>query len=176
MLRPEAYPHPVSSIQLLQTHMSWVLLTGDYVYKLKRPVRFAFADFSDPAHRAWLCAEELRLNRHYAPSLYLDVVAVRRDPRGRFRFFHRADLIALLETGAQAAGVELLLGHKVDSVELGAGDPAVMVGGRRVQAPLLIGADGLHSQVRAALNGTATPFFTGQRVELSEWLNRQPRR
>ncbi|MFO1176373.1 MAG: FAD-dependent monooxygenase [Paracoccaceae bacterium] len=83
-------------------------------------------------------------------------------PRGRFRFFHRADLIALLETGAQAAGVELLLGHKVDSVELGAGDPAVMVGGRRVQAPLLIGADGLHSQVRAALNGTATPFFTGQ--------------
>ena len=135
MLRPEAYPHPVSSIQLLQTHMSWVLLTGDYVYKLKRPVRFAFADFSDPAHRAWLCAEELRLNRHYAPSLYLDVVAVRRDPRDgearigpdgpilehavRMRQFDRRDELAtLVAAGAVAAtefrefGVALAIQHR----------------------------------------------------------------
>ena len=135
MLRPEAYPHPVSSIQLLQTHMSWVLLTGDYVYKLKRPVRFAFADFSDPAHRAWLCAEELRLNRRYAPSLYLDVVAVRRDPRDgearigpdgpilehavRMRQFDRRDELAtLVAAGAVAAtefrefGVALAIQHR----------------------------------------------------------------
>ncbi|MCU0758418.1 MAG: AAA family ATPase [Steroidobacteraceae bacterium] len=57
--------------------MSWVLLTGDYVYKLKRPVRFPFADFTDPQTRARLCAEELRLNRRFAPGLYLGTAAVR---------------------------------------------------------------------------------------------------
>ena len=56
LLRPEAYPHTVTGLRVVETHMSWVLLTGEYVYKLKRPVRFPFADFSDPAHRAHLCA------------------------------------------------------------------------------------------------------------------------
>jgi len=76
LLRPEAYPHAVTGLRVVETHMSWVLLTGEYVYKLKRPVRFPFADFSDPAHRAHLCAEEIRLNRRFAPTLYLGVVTV----------------------------------------------------------------------------------------------------
>jgi aminoglycoside phosphotransferase family enzyme/predicted kinase len=77
LLRPEAYPHPVGEVRVVETHMSWVLLTGEFVYKLKRPVRFPFADFTDPAHRAHLCEEELRLNRRFAPSLYLGTAAVR---------------------------------------------------------------------------------------------------
>ena len=76
LLRPEAYAHAVTGLRVVETHMSWVLLTGEYVYKLKRPVRFPFADFSDPAHRAHLCAEEIRLNRRFAPTLYLGVAAV----------------------------------------------------------------------------------------------------
>lgn len=83
-------------------------------------------------------------------------------PRGRFRFFHRADLIDLLEKGARAASAAIRLGEKVETVELGDGNPTLTTAGRRAPATLLIGADGLHSKVRDALNGPAAPGFTGQ--------------
>ena len=86
LLRPQAYPHSVAGIELVQTHMSWILLTGSLAYKIKRPVRFAFADFSDGAHRAWLCEEEVRLNRRFAPALYLGVAPIRRDAHGLASF------------------------------------------------------------------------------------------
>jgi hypothetical protein len=76
LLRADAYPHPVSEVRLLQTHMSWVLLAGDYAYKIKRPVFYPFVDFRDPAARAHFCHEELRLNRRFAPELYLSVEPV----------------------------------------------------------------------------------------------------
>lgn len=74
---PALYDHPVSDFTLMETHISWVLLTGDYVYKIKKPVNFGFLDFSALDQRAHFCAEEIRLNRRLAPSLYLDVIAVR---------------------------------------------------------------------------------------------------
>ena len=77
LLRPEAYPHAVRAITLVETHLSWVLLTGDYAYKIKRPVRFAFIDLSTYERRAHFCAEELRLNRRFAPELYLEVCDIR---------------------------------------------------------------------------------------------------
>ena len=77
LLRPQSYPHPVGHVRVLETHMSWVILAGAFAYKIKRPVQFAFADFRDPAHRAFLCAEEIRLNRRFAPALYLGVEPVR---------------------------------------------------------------------------------------------------
>jgi uncharacterized protein len=77
LLRPQAYPHPVGAVRVVETHMSWVILTGSFAYKIKRPVQFAFADFRDPRHRAHLCEEEIRLNRRFAPDLYLDVSHVR---------------------------------------------------------------------------------------------------
>lgn len=83
-------------------------------------------------------------------------------PPGAFRFFHRADLIALLEEAARAAGAEVLLGRHVTQVALGDHPPALVTERERMSAGLLIGADGLHSQVRAALNGVAAPFFTRQ--------------
>ena len=67
---PGIYPHPVSEIQLIQTHISWVILTGDWVYKLKKPVNFGFVDFSTLELRKAACFEEVRLNRRTAPSLY----------------------------------------------------------------------------------------------------------
>ena len=75
-MRPGAYPHPVASVQLLETPLSWILQAGDRVYKLKRPVRLPFVDQSLPAHRQHLCHEELRLNRRFAPDVYLEVCAV----------------------------------------------------------------------------------------------------
>ena len=73
LLQPEAYPHPVASVELIETHVSWVLLTGEFAYKIKRPVHYAFIDLRSPEHRAFLCREEVRLNRRFAPDLYLDV-------------------------------------------------------------------------------------------------------
>ena len=77
MLQPEFYPHSVTEpIQLIQTHVSYVLLTGDYAYKLKKPVNFGFLDFSTLDKRQHFCAEELRMNQRGAPELYLEVMPV----------------------------------------------------------------------------------------------------
>ncbi len=73
---PALYPHPVRRVELIQTHISWVLLTGRYAYKIKKPVNLGFLDFTTLAARRHYCEEELRLNRRLAPDLYLDVVPI----------------------------------------------------------------------------------------------------
>lgn len=65
-------------ITCIETHMSWVFLTQRFAYKLKKPIRSSFLDFSTLAAREHYCREELRLNRRLAPSVYLDVVPLRR--------------------------------------------------------------------------------------------------
>ena len=70
------YPHHVENIQLIETHISWVLLTGEYVYKIKKPLDLEFLDFSTLRRRHVCCEDELRLNRRLAPQIYLDVVAI----------------------------------------------------------------------------------------------------
>lgn len=71
---PAAYPEPVGEIVRRETHMSFVFLAGDKVYKLKKPVRFPYLDFSTLERREAACSEELRLNRRLAPDVYLGVV------------------------------------------------------------------------------------------------------
>ncbi|MDH5343683.1 MAG: AAA family ATPase [Betaproteobacteria bacterium] len=73
------FPHPVTQIQLIETHISWVLLTGDYAYKIKKPLNLGFLDFSTLALRQRCCDEELRLNRRFAPQIYLEVVPITGD-------------------------------------------------------------------------------------------------
>ena len=73
---PALYDHSVDQFEVIETHISWVLLTGDYVYKIKKPVNFGFLDFSTLEKRHFYCDEELRLNRRLAPQLYLDVVTI----------------------------------------------------------------------------------------------------
>ena len=70
------YEHPTTEIVVLQTHISWVVLTGPYAYKIKKPVNLGFVDFSTLTQRHFFCQEELRLNRRLAPQLYLTVVAI----------------------------------------------------------------------------------------------------
>jgi aminoglycoside phosphotransferase family enzyme/predicted kinase len=74
--RADAYEHPTAAIRIVETHCAWVLLTGDFAYKVKKPVDFGFLDFSTLEKRHFYCAEEVRLNRRFAPAVYLDVVAV----------------------------------------------------------------------------------------------------
>lgn len=76
LLGPDAYTHPVTQLQVRETHISWVILTGPFAYKIKKPVRFDFIDASTLERRHHYCNEELRLNRRLAPQLYLDVIAI----------------------------------------------------------------------------------------------------
>ncbi len=76
LLNPARYAHPVEHCELVETHISWVILTGRFAYKLKKPVNLGFLDFSSLARRRFFCAEELRLNRRLAPELYLSVVPI----------------------------------------------------------------------------------------------------
>lgn len=81
---PARYPGAVTRVELVQTHISWVLLAGDFAYKIKKPVKLSFLDFSTLALRQKYCQDELRLNRRFAPDLYLEVVGIfntRQDPQ-----------------------------------------------------------------------------------------------
>jgi len=73
---PDAYPHPVETVQLVQTHISCVFLTGEYVYKIKKPVDFGFLDYSTLSKRHLWCTQELLLNRRLCPDLYVDVLPI----------------------------------------------------------------------------------------------------
>jgi aminoglycoside phosphotransferase family enzyme len=74
LARPASYDPAPSRVDIRETHMSWVFLAGDAVYKLKKPVRFPYLDFSTLGRREAACRAELRLNRRLAPDVYLDVV------------------------------------------------------------------------------------------------------
>lgn len=69
----ESFPHPVDTLHWRETHISWILLTGKFVYKIKKPVDFGFLDFSSLEKRKHFCEEELRLNQRTAPQWYLSV-------------------------------------------------------------------------------------------------------
>lgn len=73
---PALYPHAVEGFQLIETHISWVLLTGDFVYKIKKPMNFGFLDFTTLSAREHFCQEELRLNQRLTEDLYLEVIPV----------------------------------------------------------------------------------------------------
>lgn len=76
LCQPHLYDHPVDEITVMETHISWVLLCGDYAYKLKKAVDFGFLDYATLAKRKHQCDEELRLNRRTAASTYLEVIPI----------------------------------------------------------------------------------------------------
>ena len=104
-------------------------------------------------------AVELRDGRDGDLVLRLDLARLR--PHQGYHFLHRADLIDLLAKAARAAGVQIQLLQKIDTVDLSGRCPRIVTAlGAESQPSLLIGADGLHSKTRAALNGKVAPFFT----------------
>lgn len=77
---PHRYPHPVTQVTPVSTHISSLLLTDDFAYKLKKPLDLGFLDFTTRAQREYACDEELRLNGRLAPAIYLRRVAVTGTP------------------------------------------------------------------------------------------------
>ena len=74
---PAAYPVPTGTVELIQTHVSWLFLTDTHVFKMKKPVNFGFLDFSTLELRHFYCHEELRLNRRLCPDMYERVIPLR---------------------------------------------------------------------------------------------------
>jgi aminoglycoside phosphotransferase family enzyme len=90
LLDPRRYPHPAAQVELLETHISWVLLAGEFAYKLKKPVTLPFLDYGSVDKRRACCEAELRLNRRYAPDLYLEVADFDGEPAVKMRRFDEA--------------------------------------------------------------------------------------
>jgi aminoglycoside phosphotransferase family enzyme/predicted kinase len=122
MQDPAAYSalHPVPGpVACIETHVSWVFLTGPFAYKVKKPLRLSFIDYSTAERRFELCREELRLNRRHAPGLYVDVVPITGTPAAprvgatdappfehalrMVQFEPRLELTQLLQSGDLAA-------------------------------------------------------------------------
>ena len=82
LLKPESYPHRPPEIQLVQTQMSFVFLTGEYVYKVKKPVNLGYLDYTTLEKRRFFCQQELDLNRRLCPDAYLNVIAITKDRKG----------------------------------------------------------------------------------------------
>lgn len=83
LCRRESYPDHPERVEPVETHMAWVFLAGEHAYKMKKPVRYPFLDFSTLEAREEDCRREVRLNRRLAPEVYLGVVPLTREPTGR---------------------------------------------------------------------------------------------
>lgn len=108
-------------------------------------------------------AQAVRLCDGMTGETVLNMDLLRLRPSQSYHFLHRADLIDMLAAGARAAGVEIRLLQQIETVDLSGARPRLVTAqGAALETELLIGADGLHSKTRAALNGVARPFFTHQ--------------
>ena len=122
MLQPDFYdPAVEGEIQLLQTHISFVVLAGDLAYKIKKPVKFDFLDYSTPERRKAFCQTELELNRRFSPELYLFTKSiVLRNGRYGLSDFDAADAVDYCVVMRRFSQDALLGNHKTLPVELGA--------------------------------------------------------
>ena len=100
-----ALPAPADTCH--ETHISWVLLAGAYAYKLKKPVTLPFLDYATLEQRRFYCAEELRLNRRFAPDLYLEVVDLAGEPAVKMRRFDAAQRLDQVSAMGDLSGAHL---------------------------------------------------------------------
>jgi aminoglycoside phosphotransferase family enzyme len=82
LLESQAYPHKPQKIELVQTQMSFIFLTGEYVYKIKKPVNLGYLDYTTLEKRHFFCHQELELNRRLCPHAYLAVVPIVEEKSG----------------------------------------------------------------------------------------------
>lgn len=94
LLDPDAFPAiGPRSIELIETHISWVFLTEEDAFKVKKPVELGFLDFRTLEQRRVACEAEVRLNARLAPHVYKGVVPVRRGPDGRLRIGFAGEIV-----------------------------------------------------------------------------------
>ena len=84
LLKPAAFEHSAAATELIETHISWLILAGEFAYKIKKPVSLGFLDFTSLERRKFFCEEEIRLNKPSAPDIYIDVIAITDGPNPHF--------------------------------------------------------------------------------------------
>ncbi len=120
LLDPKAYPHPAQRVEMVQTQMSFVFLTGDYVYKVKKPVNLGYLDYTTLDKRHFYCQREVELNQRLCPDAYLGVVPITRD-RGDILIEGRGEVIEYavkMRYLPQEAMLNVLLANNQVSVEM----------------------------------------------------------
>lgn len=119
--RPDSYPGNVSHVEAIETHMAWVFLAGDRAYKMKKPVRYPFLDFSTLEARRHDCEEEVRLNRRLSPDIYLDVVPLT-SSRSGLSFGGDADpvewLVVMKRLPREGMLDSVITEHRLDDTEV----------------------------------------------------------
>lgn len=90
---PDAYPGPPANVLSKETHMSWVFLTADRVFKLKKPVLYPPLDFTTLERRRHFCAEEVRLNQRFTDDVYLGTIPLRLDANGRLSLAGTGEIV-----------------------------------------------------------------------------------
>lgn len=100
--------------RLIETHISWVILAGPFAYKIKKPVKFAFVDFTTMSKREQACREELRLNRRLAPHVYLDVVPITHHSTGEV--IDWAVKMRAFDAGATLDQLQGISEHQIDAI------------------------------------------------------------
>ena len=91
--QPQTYPEKPARVETIETHMSWVFLTPQHAFKLKKPVRYDYLDFSTVAARKKNCEEERRLNQRLAPGVYLNVIPLTLDSDGAMRLGEPGEIL-----------------------------------------------------------------------------------
>jgi hypothetical protein len=165
-----ALPAPADACH--ETHISWVLLAGPYAYKLKKPVTLPFLDYATLEQRRFYCAEELRLNRRFAPDLYLDVVDLAGEPAVRMWRFDAAQRLDQVSAMGDLNGAHLtqLARDLVGFQEKAA------VAAEEFGTPEVIRADALENfDELLRLLPVETPLLTRLRAwTAAEWQRRTP--
>jgi len=172
---------PEQPVELIETHISWVLLCEDLAYKFKKPVDLGFLDFSQPPTRRHACDEEVRLNRRLAPSLYIDVLSIRGTPeaptlRGegepidhavRMRRFPDGALFSeRLAAGNLTAEQAEALGRRIGEFHLAA--PRASAGNDEYGTPRAIEA-----VMADLLSGLQSPNHAPVLAALRDWVSTQ---
>lgn len=165
-----ALPDPVDALH--ETHISWVLLAGPYAYKIKKPVTLPFLDYGTVDQRRFFCHEELRLNRRFAPDLYLDVVELNGEPAVKMKRFDEAQRLDHVSSFGDLTGAHLAqLSHDLVAFQTQAALAAPEFG-----TPEIIRADALENfDELLRLLPVETALLTRLRDWTeAEWQRRRP--
>ncbi|KAB0669760.1 AAA family ATPase [Oryzomonas sagensis] len=183
LLKSSAYPEAAGVVELIQTHVSWIFLAGDTVYKIKKPVDFGFLNFSTIDRRRFYCHEEVRLNSRLCPDIYLGVVEVREAPGGA-AFFGDGPIIdyavkmrrlpagrmldQLVSRGEVTAADMRAVAKVIADFHLAAAtSPAISEYGRRER----VMANWQENFAQSAADNSRTPLSPDELAVIREWVS-----
>ncbi len=184
LLDPSAYPHPTSGIRLVETHISWVILTGSFAYKIKKPVSLGFVDYSSLELRRRSCEGEVRVSGRFAPDIYVAAVPITGSAQAlhmggdgepiewavKLVQFHEGDrLDARFQQGRLTAADCRTLGEAIAAVEDRL--PVARLGDPWGTADSVLAA----AAVNLAAIRMHLPEATGRADRLDDWLRRRLR-